>query len=118
MEYAAAKSDMPNVRSPELGRLKAAAERIARATNNVENFLVRFHGPAPEAASANGGPTTDSYRNDLEAVFVALERLEMGRLCQRPPQMSRVEHIGRATLYLGRLPGHSPDAAEGGRGCD
>lgn len=88
MEYATNTALPPNaVRpSPELGRLKAAAERIARATNNVENFLTRFHGLAPENATASGGPTSDNYRNDLETVFQALERLEIA--------VSALDHIG------------------------
>jgi hypothetical protein len=85
MEYAstAMQADRP---SPELGKLKSAAERIARATNNVDNFLVRFHGPTPESASSLNGPSTDSYRNDLEAVFIALERLETA--------VASLDHIG------------------------
>jgi hypothetical protein len=44
---------------PELGRLKAASERIARATNNVENFLRRFHGSGPEEPASSGGITVN-----------------------------------------------------------
>ena len=72
--------------SPELGRLKAAAERIERATLNVHQFLTRFHGPRPEQTMADKGPTCDSYRNDIESIFEALDRLEN--------VVGALEHIG------------------------
>jgi len=72
--------------TPELGRLKAAAERISVATLKVDNFLDRFHGPRPECATNAPGPNCDSYRNDIEAVFVQLERLESA--------VAALDHIG------------------------
>lgn len=64
------------VRVPELGRLKAAAERIAYATKCVDAFLYRFHGPRPENAAAEAPPPPDSYRNDLDSLFAQIDRLE------------------------------------------
>jgi hypothetical protein len=76
MDYSqAANAQLQPPHSPELG-LKAAAERVARATNNVENFLTRFHGPMPESANGTGGAVSDNYRNDLDSLFTALDRLE------------------------------------------
>lgn len=61
---------------PELGRLKAAAERVARANNNVDNFIARFHGPrGGEVATASTNPP-DHYRNDLDTLFAQIDRLE------------------------------------------
>lgn len=72
---------------PELGRLKAAAERVARARNNVENFLGRFHGQQGETVSGGGAEKpTDSYRNDLDTLFAQLDRLE--------GVVAALEHIG------------------------
>lgn len=64
--------------TPELGRLKHAAERISIAENKVSNFLARFNGqPGASATSGSaGGPIEDTYRNDLESVFIQIERLE------------------------------------------
>ena len=90
MDYANAQAGQATLSQmkpqPELGRLKAAAERISRAANNIDNFLDRFHGPRPEAANAAGGPTCDSYRNDLDSIFNALDRLENA--------VSVLDHIG------------------------
>lgn len=62
---------------PELGRLKAAAERVGIAQHKISNFLDRFHGPIPTGAVAGGVDVpADSYRNDLETLFIAIERLE------------------------------------------
>ena len=60
---------------PELGHLKAAAERISQANYNLATFHTRFFGPAPEnaAATSQGEPC---YRNDLTAVFDQISRLE------------------------------------------
>lgn len=65
--------------TPELGRLKHAAERISIAENKVANFITRFVGGGGQTASgsASGGPAVeDTYRNDLESVFSQIERLE------------------------------------------
>jgi hypothetical protein len=61
---------------PELGRLKAAAERVALARLKIEGFVQRFHGPMPESASADGNVKSESYRNDLDSLFDQLNRLE------------------------------------------
>lgn len=65
--------------TPELGRLKHAAERISIAENKVSNFLIRFNGGGGQTASGSsaGGPAVeDTYRNDLESVFIQIDRLE------------------------------------------
>lgn len=61
---------------PELGRLKAAAERVARARSQVESFIERFNGPLPTGTSAAAPQPTDNYRNDLDSLFVQIECLE------------------------------------------
>lgn len=73
---------------PELGRLKSATERVANARRGLETFLDRFNGPLPETnqASGSGPPCTDSYRNDLESLFIQIERLEN--------LVSGLDHIG------------------------
>lgn len=62
---------------PELGHLKAAAERISQANYNLAAFHVRFFGPVPESST---GMQKDNdagcYRNDLTAVFDQVSRLE------------------------------------------
>lgn len=63
---------------PELGRLKHASERLALASENVERFLYRFHGPRQET-SEKQAPTPlaqDSYRNDIATLFEQLAKLE------------------------------------------
>lgn len=70
---------------PELGRLKAAAQRISEASWRVQTFLNNFHGPMPEASIA-GTDAQDCYRNDIESVFSALDTLEA--------RVSMLEHIG------------------------
>jgi hypothetical protein len=60
---------------PELGRLKAASERVAVARGKLVTFVERFNGPLPESASANP-PVADSYRNDLDSLFEQIDRLE------------------------------------------
>jgi hypothetical protein len=71
---------------PELGRLKAAAQRISTAADNVQYFLIRFHGPQPESSGAQKGDCADSYRNDLESLFGQIDRLEA--------VVAALEHIG------------------------
>jgi ABC-type transporter Mla subunit MlaD len=76
MEYATAKlagGDMP-----DLGRLKAAAERVSNAASEVDGFLFRFRGPrGGEGQTASGVPQPpDTYRNDLDSLFDQLNRLE------------------------------------------
>lgn len=62
---------------PELGRLKAAAERVNTVQHRLACFIERFHGPVPETASDGANAVApSSYRNDLESLFVQIERLE------------------------------------------
>lgn len=78
MDYAASAQQVLGANAktvPELGRLKAAADRISSAARQVDSFIARFHGATPESA-AKDPPTNDCYRNDLDAVFSALEALE------------------------------------------
>lgn len=72
--------------SPELGRLKYAAERIAKVALTVDAFLERFNGPVPQSAGSAGQPISDNYRNDLETLFGVVERLET--------TVAALEHIG------------------------
>jgi hypothetical protein len=62
---------------PELGRIKAAVGRIAKARSNIECFVGSFNGGA---ACLGGGecstPETDSYRHDIDALFEQIDRLE------------------------------------------
>jgi hypothetical protein len=63
-------------RVPELGRLKAASERIAMATNRIESFNGRFHGPQPVNPTIGmSASPSDGYRNDLDCLFAQLDRL-------------------------------------------
>jgi hypothetical protein len=71
---------------PELGRLKAAAERVSRAEQQIDNFVTRFHGSHPECENQTSGGCSDNYRNDLDALFSAIERLEYS--------VSTLDHIG------------------------
>lgn len=62
---------------PELGHLKAAAERIAQANYNLRTFFNRFNGPQPETADAGGqAEQPPSYRNDINAIFSEIGELE------------------------------------------
>jgi hypothetical protein len=62
---------------PELGRLKAASEHIAVATNRVENFLQRFAGTnPPSGGSVSATQPQSCYRDDLNSVFTQLDRLQ------------------------------------------
>jgi hypothetical protein len=62
---------------PELGHLKAAAERISNANYNLATFFTRFFGPVAESGqSAQDGEPIGCYRNDLTAVFKEIARLE------------------------------------------
>jgi hypothetical protein len=63
-------------RTPELGRLKSASERIDSATNSISNFLDRFNGPQPPRAGNQGAPSGGSYRNDIDTLFIVVDRLE------------------------------------------
>lgn len=63
-------------RVPELGRLKAAAVRIARACNNIDNFLTRFHGPGPSADASDSVKPPSTYRNDLDTLLSQIDQLE------------------------------------------
>jgi hypothetical protein len=71
---------------PELGRLKAASERIGGARCKIDSFLDRFNGVGPETPPASGGTLTDSYRNDIDSIFGQLDRLEAA--------VSMLDHIG------------------------
>lgn len=63
--------------TPELGRLKSAAERIAVAREKIDRFVFNFHGPTPEGNSADARVSPpDSYRNDLDSLFAEIDRLE------------------------------------------
>jgi hypothetical protein len=65
------------IRTPDLGRLKAIAERVAQSAARVEAFLERYNGPVPAASdSAAVNPPSTSYRNDIEDLFFAITRLE------------------------------------------
>ena len=61
---------------PELGRLKQAAERIAKARSDIECFLDRFNGEGSGCAGGGVDERPGGYRNDLTAVFTQIERLE------------------------------------------
>jgi hypothetical protein len=61
---------------PELGHLKAAAERISQVNYNLATFHTRFFGPVPENACQSAGEPVACYRNDLTAVFDQITRLE------------------------------------------
>jgi hypothetical protein len=64
---------------PDLGRLKAAAERIANATGRVDAFLYRFRGPRGVETASNGAGVPaqpDTYRNDLHTLFDTITLLE------------------------------------------
>lgn len=84
--YATAGDERAAKSTPELGRLKAAAERIGIATTKIDYFLDRFNGPRPEGPSNPTGESSDCYRNDLDSLFVALDRLENA--------VSALGHIG------------------------
>lgn len=63
---------------PDLGRLKAAAERVSMAVSEVNSFLTRFRGPRNEqAGSGTAVPQPpDTYRNDIESLFEQISHLE------------------------------------------
>jgi hypothetical protein len=62
---------------PELGRLKAIAERLATCNTNIENFQARFYGPGPTAADQiKTDASLTPYLNDLNSVFDQVARLE------------------------------------------
>jgi hypothetical protein len=61
---------------PELGHLKAAAERLSQVNYNLSSFYVRFFGPMPESSNADQAEAPSCYRNDLTAVFEQISRLE------------------------------------------
>ena len=60
---------------PELGRLKAAAERVSVASWKVQTFLDSFHGVGPETGG-DERQSQDCYRNDLDSLFDAIGTLE------------------------------------------
>jgi hypothetical protein len=61
---------------PELGHLKAAADRISQANYNLATFHTRFFGPVPEGGAQNAAEPIACYRNDLTSVFDQISRLE------------------------------------------
>lgn len=71
--------------SPELGRLKSASERIAKASCSLTEFIARLNGPTPEGVS-DGAATTDNYRDDLNTLFSQIDQLEN--------LVSQLDHIG------------------------
>lgn len=71
--------------SPELGRLKSASERIAKASYRLTEFIDRFNGPSPTDDFAEKA-TTDNYRDDLNTLFGQIDRLEN--------LVSQLDHIG------------------------
>jgi hypothetical protein len=85
MDYAAATASQVAKPMPELGRLKAAAERIAKCRSAVSYFIERFHGPQPENPEGKTD-CLDNYRNDLDTLFAQIERLEQA--------VSQLEYIG------------------------
>ena len=76
MDYTSAGAAYITKPMPELGRLKAAAERVTIAAIGVDAFLDRFHGARPET-SGGVTPIAESYRNDLDSLFGAIERMEV-----------------------------------------
>lgn len=60
---------------PELGHLKAAAERISQVTYNLQTFYNRFYGATPEGNTGKD-ETVACYKNDLASVFEEIGRLE------------------------------------------
>ena len=77
MDYSAAPQGQMNAPRPmpELGRLKAATERVAMAQMKIGNFIERLHGPQGENVGA-ASPPPEPYRNDLDSLFYQIERLE------------------------------------------
>lgn len=65
-----------SVALPELGRIKLAAERIARLRSNVECFLGRFNGVSECLGEGSFDERDSNYRNDISALFEQIERLE------------------------------------------
>lgn len=62
---------------PELGHLKAAAERLSNVNYNLATFYARFFGPTPDpAANAAQAEEVSCYRNDISSVFDQISRLE------------------------------------------
>lgn len=61
---------------PELGHLKAAAERVGQCNYNVQAFLSRFFGATPEGASGGKDEAASCYRNDMNGLFEAITELE------------------------------------------
>lgn len=61
---------------PDLGRIKSAVERVAKARSDIECFLGRYNG---ESVCRGGGIVEErdsNYRNDLHDLFEQLDRLE------------------------------------------
>jgi len=76
MEYAGQQIAQNAIKpQPELGRLKAAAERVSVASWKVQTFLDSFHGAGPEGDCINA-TKSECYRNDLDSLFDAINTLE------------------------------------------
>jgi hypothetical protein len=75
---------MPPQPAPALGQLKLASERIAKTSDRIAEFLSRFEGSASlgltESRSGGGGPAPESYRNDIDTLFMQIDRLEAAAL--------------------------------------
>lgn len=58
-----------------LETLSHAHLRVNSAMVRIQNFLDRFHGAQPEADGLTEAPI-ESYRDGIERLFAALDRLE------------------------------------------
>lgn len=63
---------------PELGLLKAAAERVAKVRSDIECFVGRFNGSVKCVGGGVAEVTEDAgcYRNDIRSLFEQVELLE------------------------------------------
>lgn len=78
MDYGIAKVATPdNSPVPELGKIKSAVERVARARSDIECFLERFNGGGDTCAGGGADERTSGYRNDLASLFEQIDRLEL-----------------------------------------
>lgn len=76
-DYARAGEASPVAARP-LENIAYAATRVNTATVNVQAFLARFNGmdPAPPAGAEVGPKETPPYRDSLDHLFGAIDRLE------------------------------------------
>ena len=61
---------------PELGHLKAAADRLSQVNFNLTSFYHRFYGPMQEGTGDAKKDEMPCYRNDITAVLEQISRLE------------------------------------------